>query len=1008
MRQWMLDESRGNRVLRLASITLLAGALAEWGSTLPCRAAEPAPKLRISVDARDLPRRLLHARITIPCKPGKLALWFPKWVHGTHEPCGPVQNIAGLKILGPGGSLIPWRRDELELYRFLCDIPAGTSQIEAELDVICNEPAVQAAGYLSYGNKRVGMINWSNCLLYPEGFSCDDIQAELTVELPLNWLWASALKPRNAESLRPPMWRHMGPWPVWTHVVFEPLSLTELVDRPLVGGVNLRSIPLDTGSGPPAFVDVVSDSPVALDVNPKVVSLYSRVVQQAQSLFGACHYPEFHFLIVCSDELGYFGLEHLTSSINGLRERDLVDEGRLKGWVANLIPHEYAHSWCGKFRRPAGMCTPDFQTPQKTALLWVYEGLGEYLGELLMVRSGLITPTEYRRTLAATIGSLSHREGRRWRSLEDTAISTSMLRARSPNWDELRRDQDYYFEGMLVWLEADAVIREKSKGKKSLDDFCREFFGPHSTTASVAPYDEAEIVRLLSELADFDWESFFARRVHHPMDSLPLDVITRLGYRPSYTTEAFAHPIRRLRGAVDAMDSLGAAFDVDGQVLGLVPGKIADQAKLGFTTKVVGVNGKTFNDERFQKALEDSVTKHNIELLVVDDDAFKTIVLEYADGPRHFDLVRDPARPDMLAQIVKPRATEPEKTAQKPSLAPPKGYVCARALGPIKIDGNLDDESWKAAPWTDSFVDIEGDVRPRPRFQTRAKMLWDDRYFYVAAQIEDPHVWATLTKHDSVIFHDNDFEIFIDPDGDNHDYYEMEINALNTEWDLFLKKPYRDGGPVRNEWEIPGLLTGVQVHGTLNDPLDIDTGWTVEFAIPWKVLGEFAHRHSPPRDGDQWRINFSRVEWRHMIKDGKYEKVPNTPENNWVWSPQGAIDMHRPERWGFVQFSILPVGREGAVFKLDPSIPVRDQLMEIYHAQRAFHDKNKRWAATVEELKLPARRPVDLRLTKNGYRAEIKLTPTGGPASILSIEQDSRIQSRQANSPDSTSQPSPK
>ena len=1010
MRQWNSGLFSGCVVNRLVSIVLVAGVIATWALPRSCPAAEPAPRLRILVDARDLPRRLLHARITIPCKPGKLALWFPKWVHGTHEPCGPVQNIAGLKLHGPGGALIPWRRDELELYRFLCEVPAGATQIEADLDVICNEPAIQAAGYLSYGNKRVGMINWSNCLLYPEGFSCDDIQAELTVLLPENWVWAPALK--SSSTMNMSWFMSTGAHTfreTFSKVGFGPLSLTELVDRPLVGGVNFRSIPLDTGSGPPAFLDIVSDSPAALDVNDKVVQLYSRVVQQAQSLFGACHYPEFHFLIVCSDELGYFGLEHLTSSINGLRERDLVDEGRLRGWVANLIPHEYAHSWCGKFRRPAGMCTPDFQSPQKTALLWVYEGLGEYLGELLMVRSGLIAPAEYRRTLAATIGSLSHREGRRWRSLEDTAISTSMLRGRSPNWDELRRDQDYYFEGMLVWLEADAIIREQSKGKKSLDDFCREFFGPHSTTASVAPYDEAEIVRLLNELADFDWESFFARRVHHPMDSLPLDVVTRLGYRASYTSEPFAHPIRRGRGGVDAMDSLGVSFDVDGRVLNLVPGKLADQAKLGFTTKVVGVNGKTLSDERFQNALKDSTTTHKIELLVVDDDAFKTVVLDYSGGPRHFDLARDPARPDLLAEIAKPRAVEPAKTAAKPALEPPKGYVCFRALDAIKIDGNLDEESWKAAPWTDAFVDIEGDVRPRPRFQTRAKMLWDDRYFYVAAQLDEPHVWGTLTKHDSVIFHNNDFEIFIDPDGDNHEYYEMEINALNTEWDLFLKKPYRDGGPAQNEWEIPGLLTGVHVNGTLNDPLDLDAGWTVEFAIPWKVLAEFAHRATPiPVDGDQWRINFSRVEWRHMIKEGKYEKVPNTPENNWVWSPQGAIDMHRPERWGFVQFSFLPVGREGATFKLDPSLAIRDQLMEIYQAQRTFHDKNKRWATTVDELKPPVRSPAELHLTKNGYRAEIKFTPPGGPASILSIEQDSRIQSRPANSPDATSQSSPK
>ena len=248
-------------------------------------------------------------------------------------------------------------------------------------------------------------------------------------------------------------------------------------------------------------------------------------------------------------------------------------------------------------------------------------------------------------------------------------------------------------------------------------------------------------------------------------------------------------------------------------------------------------------------------------------------------------------------------------------------------------------------------MDIEGDVSRGPGSATRAKMLWDDKYFYVGALLEEPHVWGTLTKHDSVIFHDNDFEIFIDPDGDNHEYYEIEINALNTEWDLFLKKPYRNGGPAINEWEIPGLKTAVHVEGTLNNSSDKDTSWSVEFAIPWKVLAEFAHRPAPPRDGDQWRVNFSRVEWQHEIVDGQYRKVPKTPEDNWVWSPQGAIDMHRPERWGYVQFSTAAPGQ--AAYRPDPAGPIRDRLMQIYHAQRAFHDKNKRWATKVEELKLP-------------------------------------------------------
>jgi hypothetical protein len=326
----------------------------------------------------------------------------------------------------------------------------------------------------------------------------------------------------------------------------------------------------------------------------------------------------------------------------------------------------------------------------------------------------------------------------------------------------------------------------------------------------------------------------------------------------------------------------------------------------------------------------------------------------------------------------------------------PKGYVAYRAASPIVIDGRLDDEPWKTAPWTDLFVDIEGDLRPRPRFRTRAKLVWDDTYFYVAAHLEEPHVWATLTKHDSVIFHDNDFEIFIDPDGDNQEYYEIEINALNTEWDLFLKKAYRDGGPAIDGWEIPGLKTAVHVDGTLNNAMDMDQSWSVEFAIPWKRLAEFAHRPAPPRDGDQWRVNFSRVEWRHEIRDGQYRKVPRTREDNWVWSPQGVVDMHRPERWGYVQFSTAAPGH--AVYRPDPAGPIRDRLMQIYHAQKSFFDKTKRWATTVGDLELLDNLPLPEHTTKitlvpGGYEAAITFSPPGEKPETWTITQDSQIHS---------------
>jgi hypothetical protein len=230
----------------------------------------------------------------------------------------------------------------------------------------------------------------------------------------------------------------------------------------------------------------------------------------------------------------------------------------------------------------------------------------------------------------------------------------------------------------------------------------------------------------------------------------------------------------------------------------------------------------------------------------------------------------------------------------------PNRYTCHRASRPVRIDGRIDSE-WAKAPWTAWFVDIEGAAKPKPRFRTRARMLWDDNCLYVAAELEEPHVWATLTQHDAVIFHDNDFEVFLNPSGDGKNYFEFEINALNTGWDLFLPKPYREGGKADNSWEIPGLRTAVQVNGTINNPADRDREWTVEIAFPWAAFAPRAPV-SRPRPGDEWRINFSRVEWRLEVENGKYVKPGGEKEDNWVWSPQGLINMHVPDRWGYVRF----------------------------------------------------------------------------------------------------------
>lgn len=289
-----------------------------------------------------------------------------------------------------------------------------------------------------------------------------------------------------------------------------------------------------------------------------------------------------------------------------------------------------------------------------------------------------------------------------------------------------------------------------------------------------------------------------------------------------------------------------------------------------------------------------------------------------------------------------------EKPRPAPAFVHPKGYVCCRAAKPIVIDGKLDDDAWRDAPWSDDFVDIEGDKKPKPHFRTRMKMLWDDDNLYIAAELEEPHVWATLKQHDSVIFHDHDFEVFLDPDGDNHLYAELELNALNTTWDLLLTMAYKDGGHAINAWEITGLRTAVHVDGTINHPADKDRGWTVEIAWPWTGLKELTRVAAPPKDGDQWRINFSRVEWDIDVVDGKYKKIEKRPEHNWVWSPQGVIDMHRPEMWGYLQFSTAKPGE--ASFRADPAGPAKALLHRIYYAQRDYRKEHGKWATSLQQL----------------------------------------------------------
>lgn len=321
----------------------------------------------------------------------------------------------------------------------------------------------------------------------------------------------------------------------------------------------------------------------------------------------------------------------------------------------------------------------------------------------------------------------------------------------------------------------------------------------------------------------------------------------------------------------------------------------------------------------------------------------------------------------------------------------PRTYVCYKADSPVVIDGKLDDIAWERSDWTESFVDIEGDLKPKPFYDTKAKMLWDDNYFYFGVEMEEPHIWATLKERDAVIYYDNDFEIFLDPDGDTHNYYELEVNAYETEWDLILLAPYHDHDKVAlDSWDIPGLITKVNIDGTLNDPSDMDKGWSVEIAIPWKAFYNNYRSNESPKDGEQWKVNFSRVQWDVDIIEGKYVKTDN-PEFNWVWSPQGHIYMHFPHFWGLVQFTEKAPGRQ--VEFVDLGIDrIKWALRQVYIRQRNYYFKNERYTASIKELNLMTTPvegvpwPPNIVITPSGWEAEL-----GWNGSSVIIRKDGKV-----------------
>lgn len=631
-------ESSSRRSLPLVAVLALLACLG--GSTAPARAAELP--IRIEVDATELSRSLLRSRVEIPVAPGPAVFWYPKWVPGIHGPGGPVENLGGLRFETPTGESIPWRRDDEQLHRFHVVVPEGVERIVARIDYIANQPSVNSEGVDCYGSPNLGVVNWNCAFVYPEGPTASEIMADVSLRIPEGWGFGVDLEMLG-----------VGEQPY----IFAPVSLAELVDRPLVCGRYFRSIELETGEAPPATLHLATETEAALRLPDDLVKAYGELIRQGWLMFGGAPFEHYHFLVTCSDVLPRMGLEHRTCSLNGVGERELIDEEQRKGWAAYLLPHEFVHAWCGKYRRPAGMATPDFHAAARTELLWVYEGLAQYLGEVLTVRAGILSADEYRDRLTWKLGSLMLSDSRSWRTLEDTATASHSLRAFSRKWGMMRGGQDYYDEGLHLWMEADARIRDASDGRFSLDDFCRGFFAVASDAPTLHPFTREELVEALGDLGRTNWTEFFDGRVRATRDALPLDVVRLLGYTLRYEPEPseFVKKRERDRGTVVARSSLGVDFSSAGRVGEVVQGSAADRAGLAPGMEIVGVDGRKFSATRIKDAIAASVSTRKIELLALEGDVYRTIVVEYDGGPRYMELKRDESRQDTLAAILAPR-----------------------------------------------------------------------------------------------------------------------------------------------------------------------------------------------------------------------------------------------------------------------------------------------------------------------------------------------------------------
>ncbi len=619
-------------------------------SLLPCLASlgflfrlSPAgfaqsPPALLRVDASEANRGIFHVRETLSLPAGRFTLAYPKWIPGEHAPTGTMNGVINLR-LSAGGNVLPWKRDDLEMFHLGGELPeAGLLEIAFDY----------AAPPNTITTSHLARIKWNRLLLAPQGVSGDTFRVRASLKVPPGWKLSTALPPASDPNAGDSL------------TEFAPVSLHTLIDSPVLTGSCFRRIPLAAGTTPPHEIDLYAETAAETEMPPALIEGYTHLVGEAGALFGARHYGSYRWLLSLSDLGGAEGLEHHECSEDGVDEKAFTETGaRLD--LADLLSHEFTHSWNGKYRRPVGLATSDYSTPMKGELLWVYEGMTQHWGKILPVRSGLWTEEEFRDNLASTAARLDHTRGRDWRPLADTAVAVQFTYGNRGAWASSLRGADYYDESTLIWLEADTLLRQKSGGKRSLDDFCKKFHGGSTGKPELKPYTFEEVVSTLEALAPYNWRGFLIQRVYQVQPHAPLGGIENSGWRLVYndTPNERDQPYG-FKGTLLTY-SLGTSVDADGKIADVIEGMPAAKAGLAPGMKIIGVNGRKYTSEGLLAAVKATKSGEPLELLVEDNEFLKTFRPDYRGGERFPHLERDRSKPDLLSAILAPRSWKPKQ-----------------------------------------------------------------------------------------------------------------------------------------------------------------------------------------------------------------------------------------------------------------------------------------------------------------------------------------------------------